>query len=193
MGKKGKKRAGKKEAKLESEIPNSRNEVSRKRKEPQKINKELELRIKEEQQKLQKKKEAKAPKSKKPNKEKELSDKVKKVKKGKEKSLQKQIDYHKFLEMQLRKLDYAALFDYLGNLKVNKYEYAGEDERVKIAYRKEETLPWERVKFYVDEHKMNNILQQRRDFENNDERHAYKWWAAFNKNMSYLLFALSYT
>ncbi len=159
--------------------------------------KELEMRIEEEQQKLQKKKkQVKKPESKKPKKEKELSDKVKakKPRKGKEENLQKKIDYHKFLEMQLRKLDYAALFDYLGNLKVNKYEYSGAgDERVKIAYRKDETLPWERVKFYVDEHKMNQIMMQKRDFENNDERHAYKWWAAFNKGMSELLFDLSYT
>jgi len=159
---------------------------------PKKIDKELEARVKEEQERLrQKKAGAKGQK-----KDKDISEKVeaKKAKKPKLEDVQKKLDYHKFLEMQLRKLDYSALFDYLGNsLKVNKYEYAGEDERIKIAYRKEETLPWERVKFYIDEHKMNSMLQQRRDFENNDERHAYKWWAAFNRNMSFLLFALSYT
>jgi hypothetical protein len=184
-------------AKKEEKKGKDKKRVEKTREEGKKNNKELEMRIEEEQQKLQKKKkQVKQPESKKPKKEKELSDKVKakKPKKGKEESLQKEIDYHRFLEMQLRKLDYAALFGYLGNLKLNKYEYSDAmDERVKVAYKKDETLPWERVKFYIDEHKMNNILNQKRDFENNDERHAYKWWAAFNRGMSQLLFDLSYT
>ena len=162
---------------------------------PQKINKELEARIKEEQQKLKQKKiESKAPKKQK--KDKDISDKVEKikVKKPKTEDIQKKLDYHRFLEAQMRKLDYAALFSYLGNLKANGYDYGGmEDERVKIAYKKDETISWERIKFYVDEHKMNKMMVQRRDFENNDERHAYKWWAAFNRGMSFMLFELSYT
>jgi len=158
---------------------------------PKKLDKELEARVKEEQQKLkQKKAEAKTPKK---QKDKDISDKVK-IKKPKTENIQKKLDYHRFLEAQMKKLDYGAMFSYLQNLKANGYDYGGmESERVKIAYKKEETISWEKIKFYIDEHKMNRMMMIRRDFENNDERHAYKWWAAFNRGMSFLLTELSYT
>ena len=161
------------------------------KKAPQKIDKELELRVKEEQERLRQKKES--PKAQK--KQKDISDKVEtKVKKPKEDSIQKQLDYHKFLEAQMQKLEYSAMFSYLGNsVKVNTYEYGAEDERVKIAYKKDETLEWEKVKQFTDEKKMDWIMGLDRNFETSSDREAYKWWKAFNKGWGEYLFQISMT
>ena len=169
---------------------------------------ELEKRVEEEQRKLAelkkrqenekkngKKQPQKGKAQKKQKGDKDISDKVN-AKAGSKKAgygMQNSLDYHRFLEGQQRKLDYAALFSYLGG-GVKGYEYcSGEHDIAKIIQKKEETIPWETVKFYIDEHKMNKIIELERSWQTNDEREAYKWWKAFHNLMSYMLFDLSMT
>jgi len=161
--------------------------------------KELEKRVEEEQKRLLQKKEQdkKEPKQKKGKWEKELSDKVRINKKSKEdgkENIQNRIDYHRFLEQQARKLDYSAMFNYLGNLKVSKYDYSdGTPDAVKLAYRKDETISWGEIKEVTDEEKMNQIIGLNRNFEINGKRESYKWWKAFNKGLGEYLYQISMT
>jgi len=172
-----------------------------KKKVQNKSDKELEKRIEEEQKKLEQLKKSKPEKKKdekpgakkqKKGKDGEISDKVKK--KDRE-GIQKKLDYHRFLEEQQRKLDYSAMFSYLGgNVRKPQYEYGGwEDDRVKIAHKKNETITWEEVKQVTDEEKINQITGLNRNFESNERREGYKWWKAFNKGLGELLYDTSMT
>ncbi|MBN2112267.1 hypothetical protein JW707_04160 [Candidatus Woesearchaeota archaeon] len=155
---------------------------------------ELEKRVEEEQKKLLKKNPNSEKQKKAEKKDKELSDKVEpKKKEGKEESVHKKMDYQRFLEQQMVKLDYAAMFGYLGNLKKRVYEYSASENNVKTVYKKEETLARERILFYIDESKMDQIMGITRSWALSEEREAYKWWRVFNTNMAYLLFDLSMT
>jgi hypothetical protein len=167
-----------------------------------KKNKELERRVVEEEKKLleeQKNKKLKLQKrlkQPKPKKEKELSDKVdvKKKSKEKEESVHKKIDYQRFLEQQQRKLDYSAMFSYLGNLKKPEYEYSGGmPDIVKMVYKKEETLSWEEIKEFTEEWKMDEISNFNRSFETSDQRTAYRWWKYLNLGVAQFLYEVSLT
>lgn len=167
-----------------------------------KTGKELERRIEEERKRIlererKKKGDAKEAKPKKQKKDKDISDKVKTKarKKIKGEDLQKKIDYHKFLEMQLRKLDYAAMFSYLGGgIKTPTYDYTnGESEITKAIHKKYETVTWEEVKQVTNEEKMNQLMGLNRNFEVNETREGYGWWKAFNKGLGELLYQVSMT
>jgi len=163
--------------------------------------KKLEKRVEEEQRKLLKlqknrKTTAKPVKLKKP--QKDISDKLKiksKIKETKKENFQKNLDYHQFLEEQQQKLDYAAMFSYLGNgVKKREYAYCGEDSSILEALnRKYEALTWGEVKIVTDEDKINSMMGLVRDFEQNDRRDAYRWWKAFNKGLGEYLFEVSMT
>jgi hypothetical protein len=156
--------------------------------------KELEKMIEEEQKKLLKKKNAVKKKKKIPKKE-ELSDKVEtKKKKDKDEGVHKKLDYQRFLENQLVKLDYSAMFSYLGNLKKPRYDYGGgAPEIVKIVYKKEETLSWEEIKDFTEEWKMDEMTNFNRSFETSERRTAYKWWKYLNPGVAHFLYEVSLT
>lgn len=161
--------------------------------------KELEIRIEEERQKLEQlKKKAKSikksSKPKKQKKDKDISDKVK-IKKPKTEDLQKKIDYHKFLEAQMTKLDYSTMFNYLGGgIKSVAYSYSeGDSGKMQALQKKYETLTWEEVTEVTQEEKMNHIMGINRNFEVNGKREAYKWWKVFNKGLGELLYQVSMT
>jgi hypothetical protein len=163
----------------------------KKKEEHPKIDKELEQRIKEEQERLKQKKDS----PKKQKKEKELSDKIKPVKqkKWKKEVPAKDIDYQRFFGEQQAKLDYSTLFSYLGNLKVVKYEYSTSDGGVQVGYKNDETMSFERVLVYIQDQKMSKIIGTNNDWQDSDEKTAYKWWAAFNRGMAQVLYELSLT
>lgn len=176
-------------------MPKKEKKKARAGKKPDK--KELERRIEEEQKKLLKKKKLIEKRRKKvEKKEKELSDKVeiKKKSEDKEESVHKEIDYQRFLEQQQIKLDYAAMFSYLGNLKKPEYTYGGgAPEIIKIIYKKNETITWEEIKQVTDEEKMNMMMGLNRNFEINERREGYQWWKAFNKGLGEFLYQISMT
>ncbi len=162
--------------------------------------KKLEKRVEEEQRKLLKlqknRKTARPIKLKKP--QKDISDKLKvksKIKETKKENFQKNLDYHRFLEQQQQKLDYASMFSYFGNgVKKREYAYSGEDSSMLEALnRKYETLNWGEIKIVTDEDKVNSMMGLVRDFEQNDRRDAYRWWKAFNKGLGEYLFEVSMT
>lgn len=159
----------------------------------------LEKRVEEEQRKLSKireKKEKSAQQKKKKGKiqQRDITDKLK-AKKPRKEQFQKSIDYQRFLEQQQHKLDYSAMFSYLGgSVKKQEYSYQPEDTKAAEALnRKYETITWEDVKVVTDEDKMNSVMGLQRDFEQNSRREAYKWWKAFNKGLGEYLFEVSMT
>jgi hypothetical protein len=186
----------------------SNKEKSRKGKEKQPRDIKLEKRVEEEQRKLAELKEKQENEMKSGKKQLQKGKTRKKQKSGKELSdkfgskacpkkgsygIQERRAYHRFLEQQQRKLDYAAMFSYLGG-GVKGYEYSmGDSGIVDVVYRKDETLRWETVKFYIDEQKMNSMMGIDRSWQTSDDREAYKWWRAFNMLMAFYLFEVSMT
>lgn len=157
--------------------------------------KELEIRIEEERKLLEKKrKKAKEDKPKKQKKDKDISDKIG-VKNPKAEDLQKKIDYHKFLEAQMAKLDYSAMFSYLGGgVKTVAYSYSeGDSGQMKALQKKYETITWEEVNEVTNEEKMNQLMGINRNFEVSEKREDYKWWKVFNKGLGELLYQVSMT
>ena len=156
--------------------------------------KELEKMIEEEQKKLLKKKKVVKKKKKAEKKGKELSDKVKVKKRADGENIHKKIDYHRFLEQQQIKIDYLALFNYLGNLKKPEYEYTrGIHGIVNIVYKKEETISWEEIKEFTEEWKMDQMSNFNRSFEVSDKRTAYKWWKYLNIGIAQFLYEVTFT
>ena len=160
--------------------------------------KALEIRVAEEEKKLEelKKKQPKSKKQKKQEKDKELSDKVKAKKKANlpKEGIKPDIDYQRFLAEQQQKLDYAAMFSYLGNLKLQTYEYgAWDDSSVKALFKKNETISYEEIMEVTEDTKMNLLMNLDRNFEVSGKREAYKWWKAFNKGFGEYLIEVSLT
>lgn len=156
--------------------------------------KELEKRIEDEQKKLLKKKPEVKKQKKIQKKENELSDKIGAKKKDKEESIHKKIDYQRFLEQQFAKLNYSAMFSYLGKLKTSTYEYSGGmPDIVKMVYKKEETLSWEEIKEFTEEWKMDQVNNFNRSFEVSERRTAYKWWKYMNLGIAQFLYEVTFT
>ena len=171
--------------------------VKKREKKDRKIGSALEKRVAEEERKLAKlKKQPKQKKQKKPEKDKELSDKVKLKKKDqpKKEDILRKIDYNRFLAEQQQKLDYAAMFSYLGNLKSQTYDYASwDDSAVTAVFKKNETISYEEIVEVTDDTKMNMMMNIDRNFEVSGKREAYKWWNAFNKGFGEYLIQISLT
>jgi len=109
------------------------------------------------------------------------------------KDIQKKIDYHRFLEQQMVKLDYSAMFSYLGSLKPSSYEYSSKDMMKSIIYRKEETLSREEIREFTEDWKMQQIMNFSRAWESSDKRTMYHWWKYLNPGAATVMYELSLT
>ena len=164
----------------------------------EKQKKELEKRIEEERKRLdaacKRKFRKKNAGKKEKDKDKDLSDRVNSAKKPKE-GLQKRMDYHRFLEAQMAKLDYSSMFSYLGSgINSVSYSYSeGDSSQINALQKKYETIGWHDINNVTNEEKMNHLMGLNRNFEASEKREAYKWWKAFNKGLGELLYQVSMT
>ncbi len=116
----------------------------------------------------------------------------KKVKK--EEPKQKSIKQYAQQLEEPKQLNYEGLFDYLGSLKQNKYQYNSNNSgSSKTAIDPSHDLKEKTLEF-VRQQKMDKIKGQNRDYEISQRSEAYFWFKLVHgKGITELLYDLSFT